>query len=1022
MNDTGIMKYIAWFFIITIFHLSAHGQYFGRNKVQYKALDFQVLQTPNFEIYHYFDCDSLVNHLATRCEQWYTLHQQSLKDTIHFKNPIIFYENHGDFQQTTAISSLIGVGTGGVTESLKNRVIMPLLMSVQQTDHVLGHELVHAFQYNVLIRDDSATASSIRNIPLWMIEGLAEYMSIGRVDAHTAMWMRDAVLHDDIPTLQEMTYRPGEYFPYRYGQAFWAFLTGVWGDSVMVPVLKKTAKYGLENAMVLQFGIDQESMSVMWEESLMAAYEPLQDSHNGKITGSEIISEENAGTINIAPAISPDGKYLMFLSERDVLNIDLFLADASTGKILKKISSAQRASHIDALDFIESAGTWSPDGSQFAYVVYSQGVNKLIMLDVFKNKIVNEVELSGVPAFANPSWSPDGNRIVVSGLVQGKTDLYCYDLQEKRIKKLTNDHYANIQPAWSPDGNFVAFVSDRLSQQHGKTHGKYTFNIAYVDVSSGQVTALDFFYGANNFNPVFSPDGHSIYFLSDRDGFRNLYRYELKTGDVFQATNYFTGISGITAFSPAISLAMKSNSMAYTHYFNKGYTIYKASLQDFRERRVTPDSVDFLAATLPPVATSPANLHDSNLSIIDGLYSIPADSFQVFPYRPKFKLDYISNIGVGVATSRYGTGIAGGVNMLFSDMIGNNQLLTGVALNGMIHDFAGMAAYLNRKNRINWGAAISHTPFRSGRLGLKKDSLQYNDTTLVVDNLYLDELRTFEDQVSAFAYLPLSLTQRFEIGSSFSRYSYRLDRQNNYYLNDIFIGDSRDKKLPAPSGFNVWSGNFAFVKDNSQFGIASPLQGSRVRLEVAKFVGDLDFHTYLIDFRKYQYVKPVTFAFRAYHFARHGRDAENDRFSALFIGFPTLIRGYDDVVFTRELNGGVEDRFTVNDLFGSRILVTNFEVRLPLSGPKRLTLFESSIFFSEFTCFFDAGVAWDSKRDLFENVSATDDMKVTPVYSMGWSLRINLFGQMVVEPYYAIPFQRRDVRSGTFGLNFWPGW
>ncbi|MDV7401671.1 hypothetical protein RZS08_60185, partial [Arthrospira platensis SPKY1] len=60
---------------------------------------------------------------------------------------------------------------------------------------------MHAFQYQMILGGDSTSMESLGNLPLWMVEGLAEYMSIGRTDAHTAMWMRDAVLHDDIPTL-----------------------------------------------------------------------------------------------------------------------------------------------------------------------------------------------------------------------------------------------------------------------------------------------------------------------------------------------------------------------------------------------------------------------------------------------------------------------------------------------------------------------------------------------------------------------------------------------------------------------------------------------------------------------------------------------------------------------------------------------------------------------------------------------------------------------------------------------------
>src|SRR5690606_36589048 len=111
--------------------------------------------------------------------------------------------NHPEFQQTTTISGEISVGTGGGTEAFKQRVVMPIMQINQQTRHVLGHELVHAFQYRVLMEgNDSTRLESIGNIPLWMVEGMAEYFSIGKKDAHTAMWMRYAYANQDIPSLK----------------------------------------------------------------------------------------------------------------------------------------------------------------------------------------------------------------------------------------------------------------------------------------------------------------------------------------------------------------------------------------------------------------------------------------------------------------------------------------------------------------------------------------------------------------------------------------------------------------------------------------------------------------------------------------------------------------------------------------------------------------------------------------------------------------------------------------------------
>src|SRR5690606_9902081 len=138
---------------------------------------------------------------------------------------------------------------------LKNRVVMPINESNHQTDHVLGHELVHAFQYHLLRTGDSTSLNSIRNLPLWMVEGMAEYMSIGYLDSHTAMWMRDSYQNDDLPTLEQLT-TSGKYFPYRYGQAFWAYVTGIWGDQIIEPLFTTTAKYGYEKAIPMVLGYE----------------------------------------------------------------------------------------------------------------------------------------------------------------------------------------------------------------------------------------------------------------------------------------------------------------------------------------------------------------------------------------------------------------------------------------------------------------------------------------------------------------------------------------------------------------------------------------------------------------------------------------------------------------------------------------------------------------------------------------------------------------------------------------------
>ncbi|NJM15892.1 MAG: hypothetical protein HC896_11455 [Bacteroidales bacterium] len=253
------------FFINTVC-LWAAAQYFGRNKPTYKAFGFRVLQSEHFNFYYYDEKDPALLILASLAEEWYHRHSNTLNNEIEFRNPIVIYKNHGDFQQTTATPQSISVGTGGFTDVMKNRVVMPYANVQAQTNHVLGHELVHAFQFNLLFNTDSLSLNQLKNLPLWMVEGMAEYMTLGTKSAQTAMYLRDAVLNDKLPSFRQLSRDP-VYNPYRYGHAFWAFVTKNWGDTIIRPLISATGKTGYEPAIMNVLGISADSLARAWHQS-----------------------------------------------------------------------------------------------------------------------------------------------------------------------------------------------------------------------------------------------------------------------------------------------------------------------------------------------------------------------------------------------------------------------------------------------------------------------------------------------------------------------------------------------------------------------------------------------------------------------------------------------------------------------------------------------------------------------------------------------------------------------------------
>src|SRR5262249_23548474 len=172
-----------------------------------------------------------------------------------------------------------------------------------------------------------------------------------------------------------------------------------------------------------------------------------------------------------------------------------------------------------------------------------------------------------------PTFSPDGRKVAFSALEGGFTDLFVYDLDAKSLRRLTEDAYADLQPTWSPDGRQIAFVTDRYSTNLD-TLAAGNYRLALADVETAKVTPVDTFEKGKNIDPQWSADGRSLYSLSDHTGITNIYRLELASHDLYQVTDLVSGVSGITALSPALTVAQGTGKLAYSVYDEDRYEIY----------------------------------------------------------------------------------------------------------------------------------------------------------------------------------------------------------------------------------------------------------------------------------------------------------------------------------------------------------------------------------------------------------------------------------------------------------------
>jgi Tol biopolymer transport system component len=1060
----------------------AAAQYFGRNKVQYASHDFKVLRTEHFDIYYYEDGAEIVPEAARMAERWYARIARVLDHQLDGRQPLILYTSHPDFEQTNAIFGEIGESTGGVTEVLKRRIVLPLAGPLDQSDHVIGHELVHAFQFDITSVSGEGgigfRGPTALMLPLWFVEGMAEYLSIGPVDPHTAMWMRDAAADCcELPTTRDLS-NPYEYFPYRWGQAFWAFVAGRWGDEAVGKVLKVAGRSGnAEGALevVLQTSIDEINRE--WHESIRAAYasvaagvldstavapllerlepepeivppgppgerperEPdekaLQertDLSRSLITGQHgdarlLFSEaRGAGGLNVGPSLSPDGSRVVFLSEKDRLSIEMFLADVDSGRILRRITKNATDPHLESLQFINSAGAWSPDGRMFAFGSVVKGTAAITVIDPDTGARIRELKFPQLGEIFTPTFSPDGRRIAFSGLVGGVMDLFVTDLERGELRRLTNDLYSDLQPAWSPDGGSIAFVTDRFSTDLATLHyGNY--RLAVIDPDTGEIQALPVFGKGKHIDPQWSADGQGLYFVTDVSGISNVYRFDFRGGRLSRVTDLITGVSGITALSPVISTAGRADRLVYTAYERGDYNLYVVDGETQLAGVPIEGQIEGVSpAVLPPQDRTPGLitvlLDQPELGLQDTL------TFSRAEYSPKLSLDYVSQPVVGAGVDRYGSFFAGGISMFFSDMLGNRNLGATVNVNTAYGDITKSSAlivgYENRRSRWNWFVQGGQIPYVTG--GLLGRAIDPETGDLVeVDLLQWQVSR----QIAAGVSYPFNRSHRWELSGGYQNLDFSEELRFNYYDPGTlqFLGsDSEDRD--APQSLNQGVLSTALVYDNALYGGTGPILGQRYRLELSPSVGNLNYLGALADYRRYfMPMRPFTLATRLMHYGRYGSDAEalwsevdagapelwanRQVIRDIYLGYPNLIRGYSSGSFSAEecFGSGATVCYPYAQLFGSRIAVANLEFRIPLLG--FFGVIPSAGFPPlEIAPFFDAGLAWRSDS---ENVGFSCGAGETPgldcrevVTSHGIAARLNLLGFLIMELDFVHPNNR----------------
>lgn len=898
---------------------SQAGFQFGQNKVHYKKFDWAVFRTEHFDVHYYAEMKESAHDAARMAERGYEYLTKTLDHEIKERIPLILYASINDFQQTNTVQGFLGNGTRGVTESLKKRVVLPMTGSYREFNHVLVHELVHAFQYDIMFGKQS---NSRFNPPLWFVEGMAEYLSIGLTNT-TRMWVRDGFEHDHLLTVDKLN-STFDIRVYRLGESLWHYIGENYGKPMVGVIFKEAARTGnVEMALKKNLGKKPKELTEAWHKYAKTVVLPNDSTLSSPDELAELLTSQKSfyHRMNITPAVSPDGRHIAYINNQDLNEGVYMLSKNDDGTVTnKELVSGGTSKRFEALGFFETSIGWSQDGNRIAFVSKSGKDDAIYIMNPHTRKQLYQFAFEELNGLLSPSFSPDGKRIAFAGMTGGVSDLYILDLQTEALTQLTNDRFTVYHPQWSPDGSSIAYATDKGegTDEDRLLFGDY--DLAIYDLESNQVKLLPTLSG-NVHSPQWSPDMQQLAFVSEHRGIPNIYLMNIASGNVRPVTNFKNGVSGITATTPAISWSLNGSTLAFSFFKKNSWQIYSMDMEKVLEEQETTTPQQHIAS-LTSIMVSDDDSSETTYVVKDTMW-VPAmpdqttlyskyelaseDSVEARNYSKNFKLDAV---GVGGGYDTF-WGASGGASFLFSDMLGNNNLFLSTALRFSDPRFMDASlTYFNQGGRLNWGVQVYQQSYN-----------YLTGASFFTLNSIRNTYRGFNTLVS----YPFSRFARFEINAGVTR----IDQ--DFVVEDFSSGrlDREDFDLGK---FDFAQAGAALVFDNTTYGYIGPLSGSRSRFQVQTVTGDLKFNEVLVDYRRYfKTSSRSTIAWRLIGASNFG---ENPQIYS--IGGPFTYRGSD-----------------YNELFGNNFLVQNLEFRFPA-----LPFLPAQYDFFSAAAFMDAAAAW----------------------------------------------------------------
>lgn len=535
---------IVFLFFITFNTKGQHAyETFGRNRIQYKELNWKYLSSENFDLYFYGDRKKAAQEALQYMESEFDRITDLLGFYPYQKTKVFLYNSVTDLQQSNVGLNYNRYMVSGETEFIKPYVEIAHPGNLEEFKEELvfkmSHLLVNEMMFGGSLRD-MFTSGVLLNLPDWFINGTSYYVAHGWNEE-----MDDYVRQLVVDKKVNKALRLKDHEAALVGQSIWNYIVEKYGKSSINNILNYTRIIrNEERSILLTLGVPFRQLVNDWKEYYLNQEKRVAQSYVPLSPDDKFTRQKRHDVTFTTVKISPDGKSVAYaVNDRGKFSVKVKSLENGVESTI--ISGGNKAVITQTVDYRVPLLNWS-DANTLGVIGVEKGQYIFWLYDLkTKTKLPRELDkFSNIRSF---SFSNNGRLVIVSADFEGQNDLFLLSSRRDRTKRLTHDAFDDLDPHFIPNSNTVVFSSNRPTDSLTtdvkalqKLSPYYNLFLYNIDTTTNRLKRITHTL-SKDFHAR-AMDSRNFFYLSDQRGITNLFRYNTETGTYSQVTNFNSSI------------------------------------------------------------------------------------------------------------------------------------------------------------------------------------------------------------------------------------------------------------------------------------------------------------------------------------------------------------------------------------------------------------------------------------------------------------------------------------------------